>query len=70
MLRLQFDMFHVSQVMMKLIKHCHEVTSTTGDSGVAQGALLGLVSDSRYVLLLFITTSQTHIEMSKNLANT
>ena len=31
---------------MKLIKHCHEVTSTT-QSGVAQGALLGLVSDSR-----------------------
>ena len=32
---------------MKLIKHCHEVTSTAGDSGVAQGALLGLVSDAR-----------------------
>lgn len=31
---------------MKLIKHCHEVQQA-GNQGVAQGALLGLVSDSR-----------------------
>ncbi len=31
---------------MKLIKHCHEVDQTTSQ-GIAQGALLGLVTDSR-----------------------
>ena len=32
-------------VVMKLIKHCHEVN--LGNLGIAQGALLGLVSDTR-----------------------
>ena len=30
---------------MKLVKHCHEVDSAK--SGAAQGALLGMVTDSR-----------------------
>ncbi len=30
---------------MKLIKHCHEIDS--GQGGIAQGALLGLVADTR-----------------------
>merc|ERR1712227_606068 len=32
-------------VIMKLIKHCHELEASTSGSGVAQGALLGLVTD-------------------------
>ena len=32
---------------MKLIKHCHELEASTSGSGVAQGALLGLVNDTR-----------------------
>jgi len=32
-------------VVMKLIKHCHEVDS--GNLGIAQGALLGLVADTK-----------------------
>ena len=34
-------------VIMKLIKHCHELEASTSGSGVAQGALLGLVTDTR-----------------------
>ena len=32
---------------MKLIKHCHELEASTSGSGIAQGALLGLVADTR-----------------------
>ena len=32
---------------MKLIKHCHELEASTSGSGIAQGALLGLVTDTR-----------------------
>ena len=32
-------------VIMKLIKHCHELEASTSGSGVAQGALLGLLQD-------------------------
>ena len=28
-------------VIMKLIKHCHELEASTSGSGIAQGALLG-----------------------------
>lgn len=34
-------------VIMKLIKHCHELEASTSGSGIAQGALLGLVADTR-----------------------
>ena len=34
-------------VIMKLIKHCHELEASTSGSGIAQGALLGLVTDTR-----------------------
>jgi len=34
-------------VIMKLIKHCHELEASTSGSGIAQGALLGLVADKR-----------------------
>ena len=29
-------------VIMKLIKHCHELEASTSGSGIAQGALLGI----------------------------
>ena len=32
---------------MKLIKHCHELEASTSGSGIAQGALLGLVADTK-----------------------
>merc|ERR1712142_952996 len=32
---------------MGLIKHCHELEASTSGSGIAQGALLGLVADTR-----------------------
>ena len=38
--------FGGSQVVMKLIKHCHEV-DLSAPGGIAQGALLGLVTDTR-----------------------
>ena len=38
--------FRVAQVVMKLIKHCHEV-DLSAPGGIAQGALLGLVTDTR-----------------------
>ena len=34
-------------VIMKLIKHCHELEASTSGSGIAQGALLGLVADTK-----------------------
>ena len=33
-------------VIMKLIKHCHELEASTSGSGIAQGALLGKESSS------------------------
>ena len=38
--------FRGAQVVMKLIKHCHEV-DLSAPGGIAQGALLGLVTDTR-----------------------
>ena len=38
-------LFFNFQVVMKLIKHCHEVD--LANLGIAQGALLGLVTDTR-----------------------
>jgi len=34
-------------VVMKLIKHCHELEASSSGSMIAQGALLGLVADTR-----------------------
>lgn len=34
-------------VILKLIKHCHELEASTSGSGIAQGALLGLVTDTK-----------------------
>ena len=31
-------------VIMKLIKHCHELEASTSGSGIAQGALLGKIA--------------------------
>ena len=39
-------LYFFRQVVMKLIKHCHEVDHATSQ-GIAQGALLGLVTDTR-----------------------
>ena len=35
-------------VIMKLIKHCHELEASTSGSGIAQGALLGKKKNGNY----------------------
>ena len=42
---IMFNLLNFSQVVAKIIKHCHEEGSSAVD--VAQGVLLGLVADSR-----------------------